>query len=183
MLEDGAAALIRDRELLEMIAQVGADLLLGRRDESQAPAVADRAGERAEAKRHPVEQRVQHAGMTVEFVYPLLAPGKMIDLLGRGLLHAVAHGIELGGQRLALVERLCAHLAGVVDAHQPRDMAPLFGIERRGVEFGSRVGAPGHRRLAGGGAARAIESDHEMVNERKLAVHLDGAGCSSLSGF
>ena len=47
----------------------------------------------------------------------------MIDLLVGGPFHALADVRQLGGQRLALIERLGAHLAGVVDAHQPGNVA------------------------------------------------------------
>ena len=68
----------------------------------------------------------------------------MVVLLGRGLFHLLAHVGQLRGQRLALIERLGADLAGVVDAHQARRQFALGGIE---IGLGHGRGGIGPLRL------------------------------------
>ncbi len=116
-------------------------LILGGGDEAQADAVADQPGHCADAKRQAVEQRVEHARVAAQFADALLAPGQVIDLLVGGMLHGLAYLRQLGGQRLALIERLGADLAGVVDAHQAGDMAGLVVAQRRLVLQDRRRGA------------------------------------------
>ena len=41
-------------------------------------------------------------------------------------------------ERLSLIQRLCTHFAGVIDAHQPRGVILLFRVECSGSHFGAR---------------------------------------------
>ena len=70
-------------------------------------------------------------GRSSSSVKPLLRPGQMLFFFARGLHQALTHGGVARDQRLRLIERLRAHLTGVVDAHQPGCVAPLVGRERR----------------------------------------------------
>ena len=63
--------------------------------------------------------------MAVQFTQAFFTPHQMIDFFCGGLLHLLAHVGELGGQGLALVQRLGADFAGVVDPHQARHMFAL----------------------------------------------------------
>jgi hypothetical protein len=56
--------------------------------------------------------------MAVQFLQPRLAPGQVVVFLAGGPFHAISHRIQPRGQRLPLIERLGAHLAGMVDSHQ-----------------------------------------------------------------
>jgi hypothetical protein len=67
------------------------------------------------------------------------------------------------GQRLRLVERLRAHLAGVVDPHQPRRVAPLVGRQVGFRQAAGRMRAIAHG-AAGESAQCAIEAEDQMVD-------------------
>jgi hypothetical protein len=64
--------------------------------------------------------------VAVQLANALLAPGQVVDFFFGGMLHGLAHLGQLGGQGLALVQRLGADFTGVVDAHQAGDVAALL---------------------------------------------------------
>ena len=49
----------------------------------------------------------------------------MVALLPGSLLHGIAYPWRTRRQRLAMVESLGGDLAGMIDAHEPRGVAPL----------------------------------------------------------
>ncbi|MCY1180900.1 hypothetical protein D9M73_213730 [compost metagenome] len=67
--------------------------------------------------------------MAVQLANALLAPGQVVDFFLSGMLHGLAHFGQLGGQGLALVQRLGADFTGMVDAHQPGNMAGLLLVQ------------------------------------------------------
>ncbi len=99
----------------------------------------------------------------------------MVDLLLGGFLHRLADLGQLGGQRLALVQRLGADLAGVVDAHQAGDMAGVFLAQ---FAIGFHDGRRRSRRLAAErqqGAQGGVGLQQETVDGRIVAVGGHGA--------
>ena len=94
--------------------------------------------------------------MAAELADTLFAPGQVVDFFLGGMLHGAAHLGQFGGQRLALVQRLGAHLAGVVDAHQAGDVASGLG-----VELG--LGLDDGRRRAIGLAAEGQQGAHGRI--------------------
>jgi len=79
------------------------------------------------------------------------------------MLHGLAYLGQLGGQGLALVQRLGTDFAGVVDAHQAGDMAGLLLIE-----LGVRL--DDGRRGAGGLAAEGQQGAHGGIGLQQQAV-------------
>ncbi len=132
------------RDLFQVLIQMLAHLVFGSSDEAQADLVADQAGEGADTKRHAIEQRVEHAGVAAQLTDALFAPGQVVDFFLGGMLHGLAHLWQLGGQGLALIERLGADFTGMVDAHQASDVAGLafvqFHIRLDDRRTGGRVG-------------------------------------------
>ncbi len=131
LLQDRPGLLVVGWNLLQVFVEMADHLILGGGDEAQADPVADQTGDRADSERQTVKQRVEHAGLAAELADTLLAPGQVIDFLVGGMFHGRAHLRQLGGQCLALIKRLGANLASVVDAHQTGDMLGLLFIEFR----------------------------------------------------
>jgi hypothetical protein len=71
-------------------------------------------------------------------------------------------------QRLALVERLRAHFAHVVDAHQRRGMGARLGFQR-GFGNGFSRRRPGRMRNAGDRSQRTIELCNKAIHRERLA--------------
>ncbi|MCY1457008.1 hypothetical protein D9M71_742650 [compost metagenome] len=99
--------------------------MLGGGDKTQADLVADQAGQCADAERHAVEQWVEYAWMATELTDTLFAPGQVVNLFFGRVLHGLAHLWQLGGQGLALVQRLGADFTGMVDTHEAGYVAGL----------------------------------------------------------
>ena len=131
-----------------MFVEVLAHLILRRRNEPQADAVADQAGGGADTEGQAIEEGVEHAGMAAELADALFAPGQVVDLLVGRLFHRFAHTRQARSQRLALVERLGTDLAGMVDAHEAGHVASFafaqFGVR---LDHGGRgaAGLPAER--------------------------------------
>ena len=143
------------RQLVQVLVQMAADLILGSRDEAQAQAIADQAGTGADPEGEAIEQRIEQARTLTQGADALLAPGQVIDLFVGRLLHFFAHFRQLGGQRLTLVQRLGADLAGVVDAHEAGRMtaflvAQLGVLERNGRRAAGGSAAEGRKGTQGG---------------------------------
>jgi len=132
LLENGAGFVVACRELAKMLVQVLADLIFSSSDEAQADAIADQTGRGANPERQPVEKRIEHAGVAAQLADALFTPGQMVDFLIRRLFHRPTYLREASRQGLALVQRLSADFAGVVDAHQAGNVAGLalaeFGL-------------------------------------------------------
>ncbi len=131
LLENGSGFLIPGWQLAEVIVQMLADLVFGRRDKAETDAVADQPGRGPDAEGKAIENRVEHTGVAAQLADALLTPGQMIDLLIRSLLHRLAHLRQARRQCLPLVKRLGADFTGVVDAHQPGNMAGFTLAELR----------------------------------------------------
>ena len=161
-LDHGARAPVGRGQRIEMTGQVLLDLTLGLGEESEIPAVAERAGESADRERPRVPERIQDARPAAELADALRAPGEMVLLLARRLLERGASLRIAGGQRLALVERLRADLADMVDAHQRSGVVALIGAQ---LGVGHAFGGRASRGLgdAGDGAQRAVEFADQSI--------------------
>ena len=131
------------REPREVAFQMLLDLALGLGQEREAPAIAQRPGGDPHRERPAVPERVEQARPAAQFLDAIGAPREVVLLFARRLLEGVARCRIARGERLALVERLRAHLADVVDAHQRRGVRALGG-----VEFGFGQGFIGPRPVA-----------------------------------
>ena len=127
-----ARTLILLRQLADVMLQMHADLALCFRHKAKAVFVAGNPGNCAHAKRKAVPDRVQQAGMAVQLFQAVFAPGQVILFFNGCLFHLAAHIRQLGGQRLAVVQRLRADFAAVIDPHQPRNMA-RFAHRKLGI--------------------------------------------------
>src|SRR5207237_5940577 len=84
--DDGARALIRGRQRVEMSAEMLLDLPFGLGEECKVPAVAERTGERADRERARIPERIEQARASAELPDALGAPGEMVLLFPCGLL-------------------------------------------------------------------------------------------------
>ena len=101
-----------------MALQMGLHLPLGLHHKSEADAVTGQPRNCANRKSPAVPEWHQVTDSAAELVQTLARPGEVIQFFLRcvgkmGLQQWIA-----AGQRLRLIERLRAHLAHVVDAHQ-----------------------------------------------------------------
>jgi len=92
--------------------------------------------------------------------------GRSVDIVGSGDgldAHADIRVVVPRGKRLALVQRLRANFAHVVDPHQCRSMGSLIGAQLR---FGHALCGRGARRArdAGDSPQRAVESVDQVVD-------------------
>ena len=127
------AFFIARRQPLEMSFEMALDLALGFSQKTQIPFVAEQAGGRAQGKRARVPYWVKRAQAPAEFVDALCGPCQMIRLLGRGLFECRTRFGIARSQRLALIKRLGADLAAVVDTHQRRGQ---LSFPRREIDVG-----------------------------------------------
>src|SRR5881394_1341117 len=147
-LDDGPAALIIDRQSLEMTLQMPFDLALRFRHESKACRVSEDRGRRANAERSGIPERVQYARPGAQLFQSSLAPGEVIGLFPSGVEHEFPHFRPSREQRLSMVESLCGHLAGMVDPHESSGLAAVWRRKRASIDLG---GGRWQRGAAGGG--------------------------------
>ena len=145
------------RQPVEMALEMAFDLALGLRDEPQTGLVAEHCGERADAERSGIPERIQHAGPGAELLEPGLAPGEVIGLLARRMEHEFADFGVAGEQGLGVIQGLGGDLAGMIHPHQGRGFAAVLGGQG-GIGLGVRRFpgcGPAAGRPAAGGASRA----------------------------
>src|SRR6056297_476255 len=191
LTDDRSAALVRRRQPAEVLLEMTDDLRLGLRDEAEAPAVSGQPGASAEDEGARVPQRPEPARMIPKLSEALLAPGKMIEFLYRGLFHGAPHRVQPGSQRLSLVETLRHDLSRVVDAHQCGGMAALALRHGRLREVGRGIRPRGRWRRRQHGAHRLVDLFEDPVHRAESASrHGDyfsasratEAGCSTGMG-
>ena len=85
-LDHRARAAVVRRQRLEVARQVLLDLALGLGEEGEVPAVAQRAGGRADGERAGVPERIEQARPAAELADALGAPGEVVLLLARRAL-------------------------------------------------------------------------------------------------
>jgi hypothetical protein len=126
-----------------VVFEVLLDLALGLDHEPEADRIADAPGQQPDAERAGVPERVQETRPRAEFAQALLRPGEVVGLFACGVLELAAQRIVPRRERLRRVERLGAHLANMVDAHQRAGKPALRVIECRWWFGGHRAGAAG----------------------------------------
>ena len=146
--QDRAALLIMGRDLGQMVVEMILDLTFGLDHEAETPFVARQTRQRAQREGAGIPERIEQALAVAEFLQPLFAPGQMVVLLlGRALQTLTGLG-QLGGERLALIERLGTDLARVVDAHQACHMPTLILAQFGLHQVGGRILALGDARAS-----------------------------------
>jgi hypothetical protein len=115
---DGARALVAGRQGIEMPFEMLLDLSFGLDDETEARRIADASGDEPMAKAPAYHSGLSRLGLAPSSSSRCWVQARWSSLpapLHRNALQALVSC----GQRLRLVERLRAHLANVIDAHQP----------------------------------------------------------------
>jgi hypothetical protein len=77
----------------------------------------------------PYQAGLRRLGRLPSSTQALLGPHQVIDLLGGGFTHFLAHRWQSRGQRLSLVQGLGTDLARVIHAHQAGDVAAAALVE------------------------------------------------------
>src|SRR5262249_17788492 len=106
------------RKLGQMARQMLLDLALGFSEEREVPAISERACGDTQRQRTRVPDGIQQAEATSQLVYAIGAPGEVVFLLARCLLERSTGSGVTASERLALIQRLRAHLANVIYPHQ-----------------------------------------------------------------
>src|SRR5690606_37496021 len=91
LLDNGTASVVLWRQFFQMVFQVLTHLLFSFTHKTETPAVTHQAGYSAQAKRHGIKRRIQHAGTAVEFFEAVFTPGQMVNFLGCSLVHGIAY--------------------------------------------------------------------------------------------
>ena len=119
------------RQAIQVAVQMRLDLALGLRHEAQAQLVAQPARHQAQSEGARIPERIEQAGAAAELGNALRAPRKMVFFLARGALERLTRVRIARRQGLPLVERLRAHLAHMVDAHQRRSVPAVLLLQLR----------------------------------------------------
>jgi hypothetical protein len=103
--------------------------------------------------------------MGVQLAQPGLAPGQVVGFLARRLQQELPGRLGSGDERLAVIQGLGGHLAGVVDPHEGGRRAPVaFGKAVRGLPRGGvarRCVRPGRGRRRSGDGARSVSGSEQ----------------------
>ena len=153
------------RKASQVPGQVLFDLTFGLGEEAEVPAIAKRPGNRADGEGTGVPDGIEQAGAAAKLGNALRAPRKMILFLARRALERLTRMGIAGCQRLPLIQRLGAHFADVVDAHQRGGMPAVVLAElrlRRSVagRWPARVRDPAYR------AQRPVDLRDELIEVR-----------------
>jgi hypothetical protein len=138
-----------------MAGQVLLDLALGLDDEAQVRAIADHARRDADRERAGVPQRVEQRRAIAKLLEPRRGPCEVVLLVARRCGEA---RLEVGiarDERLRGVERLRAHLAGVVDAHEACSVAAVASASDGGGRCAPGIGRAGSATPASVRSARS----------------------------
>ena len=140
------------------------NLAFGLDHEAKVPAITAHPGNNPDAITAGVPERIQQARATMQFIEAIRAPGQVIGFLLRCREQLRARGFVVSHRRLTHIQRLCADLAGMVDAHQPGGMSARgfthhdIGLSCTGIAaFGSRF--PGCR------SERALTFDEQSIQQ------------------
>src|SRR5579883_3179949 len=100
LLHDGAALQIAGRQAAEVLVEMTLDLPLRLHDEAEAGPIAGESGQRPDAERARIPQRVEEARAGFELPQPCLAPGEMVGLLASGIEQDPAGRLDRKSTRL-----------------------------------------------------------------------------------
>ena len=146
------------------------DLAFGFRHEPEARTVTEQSGERADGDRACVPERIQEARAGAELVQSVPAPGEVVTFLGRSPDQRRARFGQSRGQGLSVVEALGGDFPGVVDPHQPGDVAAKARIDRRNGRISGGWAAAGGAGEAGA-EARVGEFQQAVEGGEDARVH------------
>lgn len=128
LFEDRSAARIVRGQPVEMIRKMSLDLFFGLRHESETHAIAAETRDGTDGNRTRVPERIQQGRARTQLFQTVAAPGQVIAFfVGR----VAECNTRLGGpgrEGLALIEALGRDFPGVIDSHQPGDVAAAAGI-------------------------------------------------------
>ena len=161
--KDCTATAVRIGQLLEVTGKVLTNLVFCLGDETEAPAIAQRAARRADDKRSGVPQRAQAARLRIQLGKSLLTPGKVVVFLVCRTLHLGFDRGAPGHGRVTLVEPLRGDLAGMIDPHQTRSVRFLCRCQCALRYAVSGVGPRRAARRSGDGFERRIDPGEESV--------------------
>ena len=141
---------------------MGANLGFRLDDKAQTHRISQAPGNQPQPKRPRVPQRIKQRRARAQVLQPLRRPGQVVGLFYTGGGVVRAQGRVAGGQRLRGVKRLRAHLAHVVDAHQPGGLG-FFGIGQRRGRLGQRLAGAGRMRRGKQSTKRRVSGGHDSV--------------------
>lgn len=101
------------------------DLSLSFFDKTQAYAVTEESSKRAKREPSGVPKWVQEAGTILERFKSFSTPREMVLFLLSRCVQVLPDGFRSRRRRLAVVERLRCHLAGMIYAHERSTGLPL----------------------------------------------------------
>ncbi|MNO97124.1 hypothetical protein D3C76_888210 [compost metagenome] len=107
--------------------------------------------------------------MAIQLAYALFAPGQVVDFFLGGVLHGFAYLGQFGGQCLALVQRLGADFAGMVDAHEAGNVAAL-GVIQVGIRLDDGRGWAGRLAAEGQQGAHGGIGLQQQAVERRVVT-------------
>src|SRR5713101_141248 len=106
------------RKAIEMAFEVPLHLLFRLREKAEVPIIAEPPGDAADREGAGVPERIEHAPPPAQLGDSLRAPGEVIAFFPRRLFELRLQRRIARGERLALVERLRADFAAVIDPHE-----------------------------------------------------------------
>ena len=161
--QDSPGLEVLGRHLRQVPREMVFDLTFRFHHEAEAPLVPRQAGGGADRQGTGIPEGIEQAFAVPQLLDAALAPVQVIVfLLGRAG-HAGAGLLQARGQGLTLVKALGTDLPGVVDAHQPRHVAP-FPLAQFGV--GETGGGTGTLRDLG----RPEEGAHPLVQAHQKTI-------------
>src|ERR1700710_1257053 len=98
-----------------MTFEMAFNLALGFGEKAEVPLAAEQTRRGTERKRTRIPQRIKQTRAAAEFVDALRGPRKVIGFFGGSPFERGARFRVTRGQRLPLIQRLCADFAGVID--------------------------------------------------------------------
>ena len=163
-LDDRPGFLIRLVQSLEVSLQMPLDLPFGLRQKPEAPLITELARGKTDGVRAGIPQGIEQAGAPPQFLDAPLTPGEVVFFFGSRLGQCRLECFVFRSERLALVERLRADLAAVIDAHQGGGMPAL---RLRQVRLGELIGRRRAARLGRPrkGAQAPVELDDQSIQQ------------------
>jgi hypothetical protein len=157
-----ARAGVLQREFLEVLLQMSFHLVFGFHDKAQAGSVTRQCGNRTDQVTAGIPDRVEQAGAAVQLLQALGAPCQVVGFLRSGMQQVLANfGVAREGG-LAVVKRLGADLARMIDAHQAGGMA-AFDVVHGALGHARSWRRPLRVRVTGHRLQRALASRQQTV--------------------
>src|SRR5439155_5846433 len=129
----------------------------------EVPTISEPPGEAADREGAGVPERIEHAPPPAQLGDSLRAPGEVIAFFPRRLLELQLQRRIARGERLALVERLRADFAAVIDPHEGGG-APALETRQIGLRVLPGRGRPARGRDPEHGAQSLVEFGDQLVD-------------------